>query len=106
MKKKISGSIAAIVIAGVATFNVNFNTNTTNGLSAINLNNVEALAQENTSGSESILISEIGSGTACIANEVNNTVTYSAKCFGSGSIACTGGTFTVYTPTGGRCGDV
>lgn len=106
MKKKILGSIAAIVIAGVATFNINFNTNTTNGLSAINLNNVEALAQENTSGYESMLISEISSGTTCIANKVNKTVTYSATCFGSGSIACTGGTFTVNTPTGGTCGDV
>src|SRR5690606_28076779 len=104
MKSKILGSIAAVMIAALATFNVNFNTNATNSLSAISLNNVEALAQENTSGSESMLISEISTGTACIANKVNKTVTYSRTCFGTGSITCTSGSFTTYTPTGDSCG--
>lgn len=45
MKKKILGSFAVLAIALVAAFNVNINTKE-NGLSAITLNNVEALASE------------------------------------------------------------
>jgi hypothetical protein len=45
MKKKVFGGIAVLVIAAIAAFNVNFNSQS-NELSAISLANVEALAIE------------------------------------------------------------
>ena len=50
MKTKILGCIAAVLVAAVAAFNVNFSMNADNALSAINLSNVEALAQESSTG--------------------------------------------------------
>jgi len=46
MKKRILGIFVVAIIAAAAAFNVNFNTNERNELSAISLANVEALAQE------------------------------------------------------------
>lgn len=44
MKKKILGGFTIAFIAAVAAFNINFNMNENNELSAISLANVEALA--------------------------------------------------------------
>jgi hypothetical protein len=52
MKKKIFGGIAMLAVAAVAVFNVNFSAKS-NGLSAIGLANVEALASESSGSSKS-----------------------------------------------------
>ena len=44
MKKKILGGIVAVAIAAVAAVNVNFNNEGENGLSALSVANIEALA--------------------------------------------------------------
>lgn len=46
MKKTIIGGVVAVAIAAVAAFNVHFNTNAENELSAFSINHVEALASE------------------------------------------------------------
>ena len=52
MKKKIFGGIAVLAIAVVAAWNVNVNSRT-NGMSDVQLANVEALAGESGSGGNS-----------------------------------------------------
>ena len=43
MKRKIYGAVAAIAIAGMVAFNLNINADT-NGLSALTMDNIAALA--------------------------------------------------------------
>ncbi len=52
MKKKILGGFVVAVIVAIAAFNINFNMNADNNLSAISLANVEALANDESGGKE------------------------------------------------------
>ncbi|HLT87015.1 MAG TPA: NVEALA domain-containing protein [Sphingobacterium sp.] len=62
MRKKILGGMLPVAIAVLATVNINFNKDAESGLSALNLANVEALAQgESGGGGNCIHIYEVTS---------------------------------------------
>ncbi|GGC49944.1 hypothetical protein GCM10011386_47780 [Parapedobacter defluvii] len=72
MRKKILVGFAVAVIAAVAALNVNFSMNEGDELSAINLSNVEALAQN-----------ESGSGHSYVHCDGHNV-----QCIGFGDLKC------------------
>lgn len=77
MKKKILGSLAVIAVAAVATFNVHVNMNEDNGMNALSLANVEALAQ-----------GESGVTIPCVV-EVDATCSYTCTLANGQTATCT-----------------
>lgn len=84
----------AIAIAAVAAVNVNFNNEAEDALSALNLENVEALAQsENQQGAESIIITDMGSTTECVNGNLYSINTFFLTCLGKGRLQCQSGSY-------------
>lgn len=105
MKKKILLSCTVVAIVALAAFNLNFNVNTDSRLSIINLDNIEALAQnENDQGVSKIVITQTGSSYACIDGVGYKVVSYNRACEGEGDFECTPGNYSVYTPSSQGCG--
>ncbi|HLT87008.1 MAG TPA: NVEALA domain-containing protein [Sphingobacterium sp.] len=101
MKKKILGSIVAVAIAAVAAVNVNFNNEAGNGIVALSVTNVEALAQnENTEGAESIIVTDMGSTTQCVNGNLYSVNSFAVTCLGKGRLPCQSGTFQNITYVG------
>jgi hypothetical protein len=78
MKKKIFGFIAVLAIAALAAFNVNVNSQE-NGLSDISMENIEALASEDTNSNCKWKQMKCSKGTGyyegCLTNGDGNSCT-------------------------------
>ncbi|HUH18102.1 hypothetical protein [Albibacterium sp.] len=55
-------------------------------------------------GVKSIIISDTGTTTECIANKVHNVISFTVICLGDGNLQCVSGDFNRYESTEFRCG--
>jgi len=97
MKNKILGGMVAVAIAAVAAWNVNVGKEGENGLSALSLANVEALAQSE-SGGEAKWIREDGDCVYSFTGRAGAKITI----FGGITITIGADGTATYTESGGK----